>query len=244
MKILNIAFYRFVALSSLPERRVIFRERCHSLGLKGTILLSEEGINGFLAGTADSIRAFQSFLLEMPVFSGMTFKESESSRIPFGRMRVKLKKEIISMGHVDIRPESFTAPRVSAEELCRWMDEKRDIVVLDTRNTYEIEKGTFENAIDLDIQTFRKFPEKLMALPQAVREKPVVMFCTGGIRCEKATAFALKQGFREVYQLDGGILKYFEECGGKHYRGGCFVFDERVALDEKLEADQPEKLSG
>jgi predicted sulfurtransferase len=232
--ILNVAFYRFVHLESPSSLRPRFKEVGNDLGIKGTILLSQEGINGFLAGSSESIAEFQRFLQSFPEFQGMEYKESWSDSVPFDHLFIKLKKEIISMGRPDIRPAELTGPRLSAAEFKRWMDEGRDALVLDTRNDYEVALGTFEKAEHLGIQHFRQFSEKLKTLPQEAKKRPVVMFCTGGIRCEKATALALKEGFEQVFQLEGGILKYFEECGSSHYRGDCFVFDERRTVNSEL----------
>lgn len=236
--ILNIAFYKFVKLDNLPVRRMMLRARGEALGLKGTILLSEEGINGFLAGSEESIRDLQSELRESREFSDLVFKESVSEEIPFTRMLVKIKKEIIPMGIQTIVPEERTAPRVTPKELKAWLDQGKDFVLLDTRNDYEIKLGTFEKATDFGLQHFRTFPEALKKAPEEWKKKDIVMFCTGGIRCEKATAYAEEIGYKNVYQLDGGILKYFEDVGGDHYKGECFVFDQRVAVDAALQETQ------
>lgn len=232
--ILNISFYKFVELNSLPERRVALKERCMSFGLKGSILISPEGINGFLAGTQEAVHGFVAELKQQPEFFDINPKESWSSDQPFSRMLVKIKKEIISTGRPEIKPSEFTGKRLAPKEFKQWLDEKRDIIVVDTRNDYEIDCGTFENAMDFRIKTFRAFGEHLKAAAPKLSNKPVVMFCTGGIRCEKATALAMKEGITDVYQLEGGILKYFEEVGGAHYKGDCFVFDNRVTVDPKL----------
>lgn len=149
-------------------------------------------------------------------------------------MLVKLKKEIIPMGRPDVSPVEMTGDRIAPVELKKWLDENRDFLLLDTRNDYEVELGTFEKAQHLNLRHFRNFAQKLDLLPPEMKDKPVVMFCTGGIRCEKATAYALKSGFKEVYQLEGGILKYFEECRKDHYDGECFVFDHRRTVDSEL----------
>jgi UPF0176 protein len=234
MKYLNIAFYQFTELSSLPELRALLKETCARLELRGTILLAPEGINGSVAGEELRIREFQDYLSRRIELQGLQFKESLSSQKPFGRMKVKLKKEIIPIGDERISPLKQTGKRIAPKELKKWLDENKDFVLIDTRNDYEIELGTFKNAVDLGLKHFRGIKERLKEVPESIRSKPVVMFCTGGIRCEKATALAMEQGFRDVYQLDGGILKYFEECGDSHYQGKCFVFDERVALDGEL----------
>jgi UPF0176 protein len=231
----NIAAYKFTSLDRLAERKQEFLPLCRRLNLRGTILLSPEGINIFLAGKRQEIDQFLAFLQAQPEFSDLEFKESFSDHQPFNRMLVRLKREIISMGVPEIRPGQRTSPKISAKELKSWLDEGKEVCLLDVRNDYEVEVGTFENAIPIGVDHFRKFPAATRALPAELREKPIVMFCTGGIRCEKAGPLMESQGFRNVYQLDGGILKYFEECGGAHYQGQCFVFDKRVALNPNLE---------
>lgn len=231
LMIQNIAGYKFIALDNLSEIRQVFLDKCTLLGLKGTILLSAEGINLSLAGSYQAISDFKKDLLADERFQDMTFRESFSNDQPFKRMKVKLKKEIITMRKSEVKPEGVRAPSVSPREFKQWLDEKRDIVVLDTRNDYEIEFGTFENAINLHLKDFGEFPEKAKSV---TKNKPIVMFCTGGVRCEKAAIQMMNDGYDEVYQLDGGILNYFAEVGGSHYDGECFVFDERVALDARL----------
>ncbi len=188
----------------------------------------------FLAGTRHSIDVFVEHIQSQPEFSGISVKESVSDHQPFSRMLVRLKKEIISMGIAAIRPKQKTSPKISAVQLKQWLDSGKELTLLDVRNDYEIEVGTFVNAVPVGVDHFRRFPKATKLLPPAMKEKPVVMFCTGGIRCEKAGPWMEEEGFSEVYQLDGGILKYFEECGGAHYDGDCFVFDKRVAVDSQL----------
>jgi UPF0176 protein len=233
-EILNVAFYRFVDLTDLPTIQENLRTHALKLHLKGSILLSEEGINSFLAGTEESIRQFLSVLSEYPAFQGLEVKESFSSHVPFKRMLVKIKKEIITMGMPEIRPKLVTGQRLDSKILKSWLDEKKPLVLVDTRNTYEVDQGTFDRAVHYNIETFKQFPDELKKHQEDLKDKTVVMFCTGGIRCEKATALALEMGIRDVYQLEGGILKYFEETGGAHYNGDCFVFDGREAVDPNL----------
>lgn len=234
-RILNIAAYKFVGLDNLVDRRRDLLDKCRSLGLRGTILLSSEGINLFLAGLIDQVREFVEFLRADPAFSDLDPKESYSKEIPFRRMLVRLKKEIISMGVPSVRPAVQTSPKLPAKELKRWLDEGRPVRLLDTRNDYEVDLGTFEGAEHLSIGHFRQFPEAIAQLPEEAKRQPLVMFCTGGIRCEKAGPLMEQAGFENVFQLEGGILKYFEECGGDHYSGACFVFDNRVAVDPQLQ---------
>jgi UPF0176 protein len=240
VRVLNLAFYKFLPLTNLPDKRVELKKICQNLELKGTLLLSPEGINGFIAGPEPQVREFQVRLNQDSELGPLEFKESYSEQIPFQRMRIKLKKEIIPVRDERIQPGEWTAPRLSATELKQWLSENRDFLLLDTRNRYEIEYGTFEKAQDLKIDRFQDFQEKLKEFSEKQspedRKRPLVMFCTGGIRCEKASVVALRTGFDEVYQLDSGILKYFEECGGSHYQGGCYVFDERVALTPDLKS--------
>lgn len=233
MNILNIAGYKFIALSELPELSARLQAECDRLGLKGTILLSPEGINMSLAGLIDSIASFKQFLQEQPNLADMGFRESYSETQPFDLMKVKIKPEIITMRRPEVRPNLTTAPSISPQEFKQWLDENRDITVLDTRNEYEVRFGTFKNAVNLVIEDFSEFPEA--AAEKVSRKKPIVMFCTGGIRCEKAALNLLDAGFPEVYQLSGGILNYFKEVGGAHYDGECFVFDQRVSLDANLQ---------
>jgi len=231
---LNIAAYHFVSLDDLPLRRRELKLACDSADLRGTVLLSREGINLFIAGLETPLRTFLKLLTDRPEFSGLEVKESWSDHQPFNRMLVRLKTEIISMGIAGIDPRNRPSPKLKAKELKQWLDEGRELVLLDVRNDYEIGIGTFFNAKSIGVDHFRNFPAAVSALPDELKDKPVVMFCTGGIRCEKAGPFMQQQGYENVYQLDGGILKYFEECGAAHYDGDCFVFDKRVALNPEL----------
>ncbi|GLR00111.1 sulfurtransferase [Dyella mobilis] len=239
MSILNISAYRFVSLDDLPTLRERMLEQCHALALKGTILLAPEGINLFLAAPREAIEAFLTWLHQDPRFAGMQAKESLSDDIPFKRMRVRLKKEIITLRHPTIRPEGGRAPAVAAATLKRWLDQGRDdagreVVLLDTRNAYETDAGMFPQAVDYRIDSFTQLPNALAADQARYTGKTIVSYCTGGIRCEKAALYMQDVGMENVYQLEGGILKYFEEVGGTHWQGDCFVFDERGAVDPSL----------
>ncbi|HEY4372733.1 MAG TPA: sulfurtransferase [Burkholderiales bacterium] len=239
MPYLNVSAYKFVELGALEALRAELRERCAAAGLKGTVLLSPEGINLFLAGMEAGLRGVLAWLAADVRFAGLPVKESWSAEQPFNRMLVKIKREIITMKRPQIRPMQERAPHVDAATLRRWLDAGRDdagreIALLDTRNAFEVQVGTFENAIDPQIRSFSEFPAKVRELAPALAGKTVVTFCTGGIRCEKAVLYMQEQGFGHVYQLDGGILRYFEEEGGAHYSGDCFVFDRRVALTPAL----------
>ena len=233
--IVNIAAYLFTPLDRLPERRTALRELCKAENLKGTILLSPEGINLFMAGPRVGIDRLLDELRSDPLLAALSTKESFSDRQPFRRLLVKLKREIIAFGIEGVAPRHSTSKKLPARQLKQWLDEGRPITLLDTRNDYEVELGTFTGAVPIGVQHFRDFPEAVRQLPEAMKEQPIVMFCTGGIRCEKAGPFMEQEGFREIYQLEGGILQYFEDCGGAHYDGDCFVFDHRVALNPQLE---------
>lgn len=230
----NIAGYKFAALENLKALRERLAERCKAFDLKGTILLASEGINLFMAGDADSVDRLLAELRAIPGLDDLQVKISASDHQPFSRMLVKIKKEIIAFGVDGIDPSRQPAPKISARELKTWLDDGRPFALLDTRNDYEVKLGTFDSALDLGIHHFRDFPDAVRRLPEDLKDRPIVMFCTGGIRCEKAGPFMQREGFRHVYQLDGGILMYFEEVGGDHYHGECFVFDQRVGLDPSL----------
>lgn len=237
--ILNISAYKFVALPDAEALRATLLERTLRLQLKGTILLAGEGINLFLAGTRDAVRGFVVELQADVRFADLAPKESWSAHQPFKKMLVKVKNEIIRMNHPAIAPAAGRAPAVDAQTVKRWLDAGvddagRTVVTLDTRNAFEVDHGTFAGAIDWRINKFTEFPQALLDHQGELQDKTVVSFCTGGIRCEKAAILMREAGLAHVYQLEGGILKYFEETDGAHYQGSCFVFDERLALDADL----------
>jgi len=241
MDYLNVSAYKFVELGNLDILRAELRARCVAAELKGTVLLSPEGINLFLAGVEARLRSVLAWLAADARFAGLPVKESWSAERPFNRMLVKIKREIITMKKPQIRPIEERAPHVDAATLKRWLDAGHDdagraVTLLDTRNAFEVEIGSFVGAIDPQIRSFSEFPATLEKLAPELKGRTVVTFCTGGIRCEKAVLYMQEQGYENVYQLDGGILKYFEEEGGAHYSGNCFVFDRRVALTPTLEA--------
>jgi UPF0176 protein len=234
----NIAAYKFARLSDLKPLREELLAFCKEHGLRGTILLSTEGINLFVAGTAEATEALLARLRAIPGLESLEAKFSRSEAQPFRRMLVRIKKEIIAFGVEGIDPATAPSPKISPRELRQWLDEGRAVTLLDTRNDYEVKLGTFRGAVVPGIDHFRQFPEAVRRLPDTLKDQPVVMFCTGGIRCEKAGPFMQREGYRHIFQLDGGILKYFEECGGAHYDGECFVFDQRVGLDPHLEESE------
>jgi UPF0176 protein len=244
MSILNIAAYRFVSLDELPALRERVLGHAHALALKGTVLLAPEGINLFLAGTREAVGAFMAWLRSDPRFAGMEAKESVSDSVPFGRLRVRLKKEIITMHMPAIRPEGGRAPAVDAPTLQRWLDQGhdddgRELVMLDTRNDYECDVGKFAHAVDYRLASFTAFPAAVAADRARFAGKTVVSYCTGGIRCEKAALHMQDLGIERVHQLEGGILKYLECTDGAHWQGSCFVFDGRGAVDKRLLPSPP-----
>jgi len=241
--ILNISCYKFVALPDAAELRQACLEQALTRQLKGTILIAEEGINFFLAGSAQDVRSFVDWLREDPRLADLNPKESWSATQPFRKMLVKHKPEIIRMNHPSIQPAQGRAPSVTPMTAKRWLDqghddEGRPVVTLDTRNQFEIDHGTFENTLNWGLTKFTEFPDAALAHKEALQDKTVISFCTGGIRCEKAAIYMRNAGLAHVYQLEGGILKYFEEVGSAHYRGACFVFDEREALAPDLSANK------
>lgn len=230
--VINISGYKFVRIYDTKALRVALRERLGALGLKGSIVLSPEGMNVMLAGDRAQIDGFYALMQQDSRFADIVFKESPSDQQPFRRLTLKCKQHIVPAEY-RVNPTERTGDYIAPEMLKSWLDEGREVVLLDTRNDYEIEFGTFAGAKDFHLKQFSEFAQRAKAA-QELKDKTVVMFCTGGIRCEKASVLALDAGFKEVYQLDGGILKYFETCGDAHYEGDCFVFDERVAVTPAL----------
>ncbi len=238
-QILNISCYKFVALHDALDLRQPCLDKALACQLKGTILIAEEGINFFLAGRAEDVQDFVDWLRTDARFADLVPKESWSDTQPFRKMLVKVKNEIIRMNHPSIRPSVDRAPAVTPETAKRWLDlghddEGRPVVTLDTRNQFEVDAGTFKDTINWGITKFTEFPEAVQAHLAELQDKTVISFCTGGIRCEKAAIYMRNAGLPHVYQLEGGILKYFEVVGNDHYEGGCFVFDERRAVGADL----------
>lgn len=236
----NIAAYKFVSLDNLDELRGQYQLLCNELGLKGTVLLTPEGINMFVSGPRVQIDRYLDWVRSDARLADLEWKESLSGEQSHKRMLVKIKKEIITMRMPLIKPELGRAPAVDAVTLKRWLDQGHDdagkpVVMVDTRNDFEVDVGTFDQTVDYRIKKFTEFPEVIAAHKDDFAGKTVVTFCTGGIRCEKAAIHMQNIGYDNVYQLEGGILKYFEEVGGAHYTGDCFVFDYRTALNPKLE---------
>jgi UPF0176 protein len=238
--VLNISAYKFVQLGDLAGLRERLLASAALAGLKGTVLLAEEGINLFLAGDVTAMRSWVRDLRRDARFADLRPKESFSKAAPFRRLRVKVKREIIRMNRPGVRPALGRAPAVSPATLVRWLDQGHDeagraVVMLDTRNAFEVDAGAFRGALDWRLAKFSDFPAALQARRDELVGKTVVSYCTGGIRCEKAALLLRDAGLSQVYQLDGGILRYLEEArAAPHWRGECFVFDERVTLNADL----------
>jgi len=230
-----VALYKFVLLEDYEERQPALLALCRQHKISGTILLAKEGINGTIAGPPEGMKAVIDSLNADPVFQGISLKQSWAPENPFLRMKVRLKKEIVTLGVPTVDPRKTVGTYVKPKD---WnaLIERDDVQLIDTRNDYEIEIGTFKGAIDPKTKTFREFPEWVENAAQLKNKPPVAMFCTGGIRCEKATSYLLDLGFEEVYHLEGGILKYLEETPAEDslWEGECFVFDNRVSVDHEL----------
>jgi UPF0176 protein len=238
--VLNISAYKFLHLPDTAALRETLYQRALALGLKGTVLLAEEGINLFLAGPVEAVRGWVVQLHGEERFADIAPKESFSDNVPFKRLLVKVKREIIRMNRPAIRPAQGRAPALPAPTLARWLEQGHDdagrpVVMLDTRNGFEVDAGAFEDAIDWRLTKFSEFPDALQQNLAQFEGKTVVSYCTGGIRCEKAALLMQEAGLDNVWQLEGGILKYFEETHAPRWRGDCFVFDEREGLAPDLQ---------
>lgn len=236
---LNIAAYLFVEIADVPAVAEAMRGQCVAHGLLGSVLVAGEGINLFLAGDEAGVRGFLDWLRGDPRFAGIVAKESWSAHVPFARLKVKEKREIVPFAGRAAGTGEGRAPSVDALTLRRWIragqdDAGKRLLLLDTRNREEFGHGTFHGARTLPIDNFNDLPAAIEAIREELRDATVVSFCTGGIRCEKAAPWMRGIGLDNVLQLEGGILRYFEEAGGEGYDGACFVFDERIALDPSL----------
>jgi UPF0176 protein len=242
-RLLNLSAYAFVTLDRLPERRDRLYQDAAACGLKGTVVLAAEGINLFVAGPQRGVRAWLAGLRREPCLAALDAKESWSDALPFRRLRVKVKPEIIRMNQPQVQPATDPkgrVPALDAATLARWLDaghddDGRDVLLLDTRNAFEVQAGAFEGAIDWHLRKFSDFPAALAARRSELEGRTVVTYCTGGIRCEKAALAMRESGLDHVYQLDGGVLRYFERLpDAPHWRGRCFVFDGRQTLGPDL----------
>ena len=241
------ALYKFVELPDYHALRAPLLNTCMSHDVQGTLLLAEEGINGTIAGPREGIDAVRAWLDADGRFDRLEYKESlmDADGIPFYRMKVKLKREIVTMGVEGIDPNLVVGTYVKAQDWDQLVNDP-DVLLIDTRNDYECSIGSFKGAVDPHTTSFREFPEYVRSQLDPDKQKKVAMFCTGGIRCEKASAYMLQEGFDEVYHLQGGILKYLEEVPQERstWEGECFVFDNRVAVNHQLEKGQYDQCYG
>ncbi|MFC4271111.1 rhodanese-related sulfurtransferase [Sneathiella chungangensis] len=230
------ALYKFVALPDYEELQGKLLDLCQRNGIQGTLLLAEEGINGTVSGTREAIDALLGFLKADTRFKDLQHKEALYEKQPFYRMKVRLKKEIVTLGAPGLNPREAVGTYVKPKDWDSLISEP-DILLIDTRNDYEVEVGTFRGAINPETKTFREFKKFVEEKLDPVRDKKIAMFCTGGIRCEKSTSYLLSKGFENVYHLEGGILQYLEEVPKKNssWEGECFVFDQRVTVNHDLE---------
>lgn len=239
--IVNLSGYRFVHLDDLPTIQAGMKEAFSEIGMQGSVMLASEGINVSIAGTREQVTAARQWFDKDARFADLWLKESYSAEVPYRRLRIRKRTEIIAFDGQDserLQAQRPPAPAVAPETLCQWLDESRDMTLLDTRNDYEIVSGTFPASIHLDIKHFRNFKaavDKALEEGSLDLDKPMVTYCTGGIRCEKAAPWLLEKGFREVYQIEGGLLNYLQTCGSRHWQGDCFVFDDRVELTPELQ---------
>jgi len=234
--IVVITFYKFVSLPDYREMKDPLLTLCKDNGIKGTILLAEEGINATIAGTRAGINTVMETLTDDPRFADLITKESYHDELPFQRTKVRLKKEIVALKVDGVDPNQQVGTYVEPDDWNALISQE-DVVVIDTRNDYEVKIGTFKNAVNPETEAFNEFPEYVSEKLDPSKHKKVAMFCTGGIRCEKATSYMLQQGFEEVYHLNGGILRYLETVNPDQslWEGECFVFDERVTVDHHLQ---------
>lgn len=236
MSLIAASFYKFVHLDNCVEMQEAILAFCRSQGIRGTILLAEEGMNGTIAGSAEAVHAVLTFLRSDPRLTDLEHKESLADEFPFERLKVKIKKEIVTLGRPEADPNQQVGTYVSPQQWNQIISDP-EVIVIDTRNDYEVSMGTFHKAINPETKSFREFPDYVQQHLDSAKHKKVAMFCTGGIRCEKASAYMKTQGFQEVYHLKGGILKYLEEIPAAEslWQGECFVFDDRVAVKQGLE---------
>jgi len=242
-KYLTAALYKFVSLPNYRDLQLPILQACRNNHIKGTLLLAEEGINGTIAGLPDDVHNVLNFLRTDPLFENkfadLEHKESYADEHPFYRMKVKLKKEIVTLGVPGVSPTKKVGTYIKPEDWNALISDP-EVILIDTRNDYEVDIGTFKGAIDPKTSTFREFPEYVAQHFDKTKHKKVAMFCTGGIRCEKASSYMMDQGFEEVYHLQGGILKYLETVpeAESMWQGECFVFDQRVAVKHNLEVGE------
>lgn len=240
-QIVIASFYKFIPLADYEHLREPMLANMHQIGIKGTILLASEGINGSFAGTREQMDAFYASMHQDPRFNDLNFKETFDEKNPFEKAKVKLRKEIVTMGVSNVDPLKSCGIYLNPDEWHQLIQDP-EVIIIDTRNDYEYELGTFKNAINPNTENFREFPTYVQSELDDKKDKKIAMFCTGGIRCEKSTAYLKDLGFEQVYHLKDGILNYIEQIPAEHslWEGQCFVFDDRVAVDQELKRVYPQ----
>ena len=235
--VLNISGYRFVAIDDVPATLESVENFCLDLKIKGSVFMASEGINISLAGNLLDIQSFISELEKDSRFTNMRFHHTYSRFVPFNKLVFKTKSELVPLGENPLAAKSYSHQYLPAVELLQWIDSEKEFTLLDMRNKFEYQLGTFAGAQQLEMDGFRQLPSKLDEIDKLPKDKPLVTFCTGGIRCEKAGPYLERFGFNQVYQLDGGIIEYLRATNGNHWQGNCFVFDDRVSLNKQLRAE-------
>jgi len=236
-KVVITTFYHFINLNNVEAIKEPLLTFCRKENLKGTILIANEGINSTISGSREAINSLYQYLKNRIGINNLVYKESFNQTQPFLKMKVNVKREIVALGVEDLDVENLKGEYISAEKWDEFIA-REDVITIDTRNEYEVMLGTFDKAINPHTGTFRQFPQwvKDNLVDNVDKEQKIAMFCTGGIRCEKSTAYLKAQGFNNVYHLEGGVLKYFEDTKANAWHGTCFVFDDRVSLDKNLDA--------
>lgn len=225
-----ISFYQYISLENLEQLRDQLRENCENLQLLGRILIGKEGLNGAVSGKTEQTQEFKHILTQNPLFSKLTFREQDYHQNAYHKLVVKVRKEICAFG-TEVNVAKNKGQHLSPQQLKQWYEQNEDFVIVDARNDYEFDVGRFKNALKLPIHNFREFPEQAVKALGPVKDKKIVLYCTGGIRCEKASAYLKEQGFPEVYQVEGGIINYVNQLSNTFWEGGLFVFDDRLVSD-------------
>lgn len=238
---INISGYRFIQVDHVEATLAQIKSHCINIGIKGSVLLSHEGINISVAGNILAVQRFLNDLNKDQRFANIKFHETYSRILPFDKSVFKIKAELVPIEDEQLIPNNFKHQQLPASELQRWLDEGKDFTLLDMRNDFEYDIGSFRTAKRINLGSFRQLKNKQQELAEIPKDKPVVTFCTGGIRCEKAGPYLETQGFPEVYQLEGGIIEYLRATDASHWRGNCFVFDDRISVNKNLAAE-PIKL--
>lgn len=234
---INISGYRFIPIKDVETALADIKSFCINIGIKGSILIAQEGINISVAGNVLAVQRFLNHFNQDERFANIRFHETYSRILPFDKSVFKVKAELVPIEDDQLDPHDFKHQQLPATELQRWLDEGREFTLLDMRNDFEYDIGSFKTAQRINLGSFRQLKNKQKELAEIPKDKPIVTFCTGGIRCEKAGPYLETQGFPEVFQLEGGIIEYLRATNAKHWRGNCFVFDDRISINKNLGAE-------